>query len=80
VIRLVLKRGLTLVAIGGVIGLAIAVGLANVLSGLLFGVSPLDPAVYLSTIGVLGLVALAATWLPARRAATVDPVAAMRTD
>jgi predicted permease len=80
VIRLVLKRGLMLVAIGGAIGLAGAMGLAQLLSGLLFGVSPLDPAVYLATVGILGLVALAATWLPARRAAKVDPVAAIRAD
>ncbi len=80
VMRLVLGRGLKLVAIGGAIGLAVAAGLAQLLSGLLFGVSPLDPAAYVTTVVVLGLVALAATYVPARRAAAVDPLTAIRTD
>jgi predicted permease len=80
VVRLMLGRGLRLVLIGGGIGLAVAVGLAQLLSGFLFGVSPLDPAAYALTVGVLGLVALVATYVPARRAAAVDPLISLRSE
>jgi ABC-type antimicrobial peptide transport system permease subunit len=68
------------VAIGGVLGLVAAAGLAQVLSGFLFGVSPLDPVAYATAIGTLGLVALAATYIPARRASRIDPLKALRTE
>jgi ABC-type antimicrobial peptide transport system permease subunit len=80
VVRLMLKYGLRLVAIGGVLGLVAAAGLAQVLSGFLFGVSPLDPVAYATAIGTLGLVALAATYIPARRASRIDPLKALRTE
>jgi predicted permease len=80
VVRLMVGHGLRLVAIGGAVGLVAAVGLAQALSGFLFGVSPLDPAAYISAIGALGLVALVATYVPARRASRIDPLKALRTE
>ena len=80
VVRLMLSQGLRLVAIGGGVGLAAAAGLAQVLSGFLFGVSPLDPAAYGMAVGTLAVVAIIATYLPARRAARIDPLRALRTE
>jgi predicted permease len=72
--RLVLRQGLALAGIGVVIGLAAAVGLTRLMSALLFGVAPLDPPTFVAAGLAAALLALAASWLPARRAARVDPV------
>jgi len=80
VVRLVLKHGLALAAIGVAIGLLASFALTRLMKGLLFGVSETDPltfaAVALSLIGV----ALMACWIPARRAAKVDPIVALRSE
>jgi putative ABC transport system permease protein len=76
--RLVLGQGLRLVAVGAAIGGVAAAGLSQLLSSLLFGISPLDPPAFAITLGLLACVALAATWLPARRAAALDAAAALR--
>jgi putative ABC transport system permease protein len=78
--RLFLGHGLKLVAVGVVIGLGAAVGLTRLMSALLFGVGPTDPVTYGAVSVALGAVAMVATYLPARRAARVDPVVALRTD
>jgi hypothetical protein len=69
-------------ALGKRIGYPVGVGaslvLTRVLSALLFGLTPMDPATYLATSAGLTAVALLATWLPARRASRVDPVIALR--
>jgi predicted permease len=71
--RLVLRHGLVLAALGAGVGLVAALGLTRLMSAVLFGVRPLDPATFAA--GALGaaLLALTASWLPARRAAKVDP-------
>ncbi len=66
------KKTLTL------LGVAAAVGLARLLSSLLFGVTPRDPVVFVSVPVLLGAVALLSVWLPARRASRVDPIIALR--
>ena len=77
-VKLVLAQGFRLTAAGVILGLAIGYGLTRVLATLLFGVKANDPVTF-SVVGVtLTLVALAATYLPARRAAGVDPVEALR--
>jgi hypothetical protein len=78
VVWLVLKPGLWLVLIGACAGLATAVALATVLRSELFGISPLDLGALLPSVGVLLLVSLAASALPAYRAARVNPVEALR--
>jgi putative ABC transport system permease protein len=80
VLRLVVGDAFRLSVFGIVIGVALAVGLSRVLRGMLFGVSPFDPTAYLGLTVVLVLVALLASWLPARRAAKVDPSVALRAE
>jgi predicted permease len=76
--RLFVRHGLIITSAGIVIGAATAAGLMRLLSSLLFGVSPLDPVAYGASVVVLGSIAVLATWLPARRATTVDPAIALR--
>jgi putative ABC transport system permease protein len=78
VVKAVLRQGMTLVAVGILLGLGGAVSLARVLQGLLFGVSPNDPATLSGAALILAAVALLACWLPARRAARVEPLTALR--
>ncbi len=78
--RLFLGHGLKLVAVGVVIGVGAATALTRLMAALLFGVGPLDPATYAAVSVGLGAIALVATYLPARRAARVDPVVALRMD
>jgi len=78
VVRLVVRRAILLVGIGGLVGLAAAVALTRVMASLLFGVSATDPTTFIAVLPVLGLVALAASYLPARRAASLDPMQVLR--
>jgi ABC-type antimicrobial peptide transport system permease subunit len=77
---LVLKDAIKLTLAGLVLGLAAALPAARLLGAQLYGVTPNDPATYASIVGLLLTVALAATLLPARRAARVDPIVALRAD
>ena len=77
---LVLRRGLVLAAAGVVIGLGAAWGLTRLLQSVLFETSPHDPMTYAAVAAVLLAVAAAACWLPARRAAKVDPMVALRAE
>ncbi len=78
VVGLVVGQGLVLALVGLALGFAGAVGLTRALERLLFGVTPTDPATYLAVGGFLALVALGASYIPARRAANVDPLVALR--
>ena len=78
IVRLVLESGAKLAVIGCVIGLAGAVAASKLLKSLLFDISPFDPvALSVAAVGVL-LLALAASGLPALRAASIDPMRALR--
>ncbi len=79
-VGLVACQGLTLVLIGAVAGLAGGAALTRLLTGSLYGVSPLDPATFLAGTMVLALAGAAAVSLPAMRAARIDPMTAMRTE
>lgn len=68
------------VAIGIAMGLAGAVVAAHALASVLFGIQPTDLPTYMATATALGLTALAAAWIPARHAARVDPVTALRAE
>jgi putative ABC transport system permease protein len=78
VISLVLRKGMKLAAFGLFIGLAGALALTCLIRGLLFGIGPTDPITFLVVPLLLLSVALLACWLPARRAAKVDPMEALR--
>ena len=78
ILLMILSQAGTRVAIGIVIGLAGAVGGTQLMKGLLVGVPPVDPATYSGVAALLALVALAACWLPVRRAMRVDPMVALR--
>jgi putative ABC transport system permease protein len=78
VVRLVARETLLLAAIGTAVGLAAAAALARLASGLLFGVTAMDPATYLGAAGCLIAIAALASYVPARRAARLDPVSALR--
>jgi predicted permease len=78
VLRLVLGESIRRVGIGLAIGLLAAVGLARVLASQLYGVGAVDPFTFVLTPLILGGVGLVASWVPARRAARVDPLVALR--
>jgi putative ABC transport system permease protein len=80
VIRLVITQGLSMAAAGTIIGVAGAAALSGSLQGLVFGVTPLDPATFAAVIVMLFVVALAACYLPAWRATRIQPVTALRVE
>lgn len=80
VLRMVLRESVTLTAIGVALGIPISIITSQGLRALLFGVSESDPAVALSTVGLFLALTIAAALIPARRAARLDPVAALRAE
>jgi len=78
VVRLILKQGTVLISIGLAFGLAASFALTRVISSFLFGVSATDPVTFAAIALLLGLVALIACYIPARRATRVDPMVALR--
>jgi predicted permease len=80
VLGMVVRQGMALAGVGVVVGLALAFGTTRLMSAVLFGVSPVDPLTFASVSGGLLLIAILASYLPARRASRVDPVVALRTE
>jgi predicted permease len=78
VLSLVIRQGLKPVVVGTVIGIVAAFILTRVIRNLLYGVTPTDPLTFTAVTGALLFVALLACWLPARRAARIDPMVALR--
>ena len=78
VLRLIVRQGVGLSAVGAVIGILGALGVARYLDSLLYGFSPFYPLTFLAVALLLGFVALAACYIPARRASHVDPMVALR--
>jgi ABC-type antimicrobial peptide transport system permease subunit len=76
--RLVLQEGAPLILTGLALGLVASFGLTRLMSALLFGVSPVDPVTFASVSVTLAAIALLASYLPARRAAGLDPTEALR--
>jgi putative ABC transport system permease protein len=78
ILHMVLSQGLALALAGAAVGLVGALIVSHLMAGLLYGVSPSDPLTFISLAVVLVLVALAACYIPARRAMRVDPIVALR--
>jgi putative ABC transport system permease protein len=80
VLALVLRSGAMLTAIGLALGLIGAIAVTRVLRGMLFGVTPFDPETFLTVSLLFGLVAMVASYIPARLATKVDPMSVLRTE
>jgi putative ABC transport system permease protein len=77
-LKLVLNEGMLVVLIGVGVGIAASLALTRFLSGLLYGVTATDPLTFASVACLLAVVAMAACYIPARRAMKVDPMVALR--
>jgi len=78
VLKLLLRWALSMVALGVITGIVGSVAITRVLSGFLFGIKPTDPVTFLAVPSLLAIVALLASYIPARRATKVDPIIALR--
>jgi predicted permease len=78
VLGLVVRHGMSLVLVGEIVGLGTALIVTRLVSGLLYEVSPADPWPLAAAVGVMTLIALVASYIPARRAAKIDPMVALR--
>jgi predicted permease len=78
--RMFLLHGLALSGVGVVVGLVVAAGVGRLTSSVLFGVEPMDPAAYAAAVGVILAAATLATYVPARRAAKIDPIETLRAE
>ncbi len=78
VVGLMIRQGMGPAMAGLALGLVGALAAARLLRGLLFGIEPSDPRTFAVVAALLGAVALAACWLPARRAAAIEPVRTLR--
>lgn len=78
VMAMVLKQGGRLVLVGIVGGVVVALAISRLIAGLLFGIAPTDPLTFIAVSALLAAVAMAASYLPARRATKVDPIIALR--
>lgn len=80
VLRLVMQRGMVLTGTGLAIGIAAALAMGRVVTSLLYGITPTDPATLVAAASFLAFIAIIATYLPARRATRLDPMAALRAE
>jgi putative ABC transport system permease protein len=78
VVLLVIRQGMVLALIGSAVGIVAALGLSRLMKSLLYGVKPIDPLIFCGVTILLMIVAVAASYLPARRAMRVDPMIALR--
>ena len=75
-----LLQGLALTGVGVVVGLVAAAGLGQLMSSVLFGVEPMDPASYVAAVGVIVAASALASYVPARRAAAIDPIETLKAE
>ena len=78
IMGIVLREGLVLTVVGLIVGLLLGLGVAKVAASLLYGVRPADPVSIIVTVALLGAASLLASYIPARRAAKVDPMVALK--
>jgi ABC-type antimicrobial peptide transport system permease subunit len=74
------RHGLVLAGIGVVVGLGAAAGLTRLMASLLYGITPIDPVTYAAVALMLVIATIVASYLPARRAASVDPIEALKAE
>jgi len=80
ILSLVFKQSILLSGLGSIVGLGAAVAAARLLRGFLFEVNPLDPVTFCAVPVLMLVLALVAAWIPARRAASIDPMRALRSE
>lgn len=80
IFRLILREGLTIAGVGAPAGLLASLWLAHLIATQLYGVSPYDPAALAAAVALIGLLTFLACWIPARRAARIDPIVALRAE
>jgi putative ABC transport system permease protein len=80
ILSMVLRQGVTSIALGLALGVAGALGLSRLVSRLLFGVAPTDPLCFIGSVVVLAGAGIAACLVPARRAVAIEPMRALRTE
>jgi ABC-type antimicrobial peptide transport system permease subunit len=78
--RMVLAQGIQLVGIGVAVGLGVALVASRLVANMLLVISPLDALTFILVPSILGFVAIVACWLPAHRAARIDPATALRSE
>jgi predicted permease len=78
ILNLIVGEGLKLSALGTLIGFAGALAITRVMASMLVGVNPTDPLTFAIIVGIFGIIAVTASWIPARRASRLDPMAAIR--
>jgi predicted permease len=78
ILKMVLGQSMLIVGVGIVVGLGISLAATRLVANLLVGISPTDPITFISVVGLLAAVAIAACWLPAHRATRVNPLVALR--
>jgi ABC-type antimicrobial peptide transport system permease subunit len=75
-----LRKGFALTGVGLVVGIVAAIAFGRWMSALLFGVGPLDPVTYVAAVGIILLAAALASYVPARRAAAIDPIETLKAE
>ena len=80
ILRMIFRQGVLIVVPGTVVGVLAAFAIARLIGGFLVGVIPSDPVTYAGVALMMALVALAASYMPARRATKVDPMVALRNE
>ena len=78
VVGLMIRQGMIMALLGVVVGVGLALSMGRVMEGILYGVQPQDPATFIAVPVLFAAVALVACWIPAARAARVDPANALR--